>query len=281
MRLVSIILLTIAVLLGVPLVALVLYSLFRSYRLNRRWRALEIPSSREVFSEAMVADLPPLVQRYFLHALKPGAPLPVSVQLKNAAQYTLKPGATASPFREQRIITPYHGGIWKTSAYTNRMQVYENAYYQDGEAEEGGQAYWLVPLRYKMNSAPDLAKLFRCRLIAESVFVPAALLPQHGVVWEQLDEQHARASLTVDGVTLPLTLQIDPDGRLREVRFDFWNCKGTPVWRDIPSGLIVHAEQTYGDYTIPSDYSLTLWYKTPEREPGISLRYAVEQAQFR
>ena len=48
------------------------------------------------------------------------------------------------------------------------------------------------------------------------------LLPQFGVRWDALDDESARATLKIGEETVALTLFVEPDGKLREVRILRW-----------------------------------------------------------
>ena len=52
--------------------------------------------------------------------------------------------------------------------------------------------------------------------------MPTTFLPQLGAVWEEIDDLHARVTLTVDDLTSTLTLTIDEEGRLKEVVLLWW-----------------------------------------------------------
>jgi hypothetical protein len=54
-------------------------------RLARTEQALRAEKPREVFSEALVNDLPAPAQRYFRHAIQPGPRLARSVRLRSPA----------------------------------------------------------------------------------------------------------------------------------------------------------------------------------------------------
>jgi hypothetical protein len=270
-----------AAVLVIPVLVLVFLRVRHLVQFMWAWRSLRVPAGREVFSEALVADLPPRVQRYFLRAIKPGARLPVSATMRIGAWAKFSLSDPGHAFEERRILTPFRGGVWMTRSFTKRLREISDAFYADGLGVERGTAYWLIPIIFTLYSVPDITRLFKRRMIAESALVPSALLPQRGVCWEMLDESNARATITCAGETVPLTLRIDPDGRLCEVMFDHWNVKGTGgVWRDIPSALVMHRERSFGDYTMPDDYTMILWYNTSEREQGATLRYTISEATF-
>ena len=74
----------------------------------------------------------------------------------------------------------------------------------------------------KNTKNPDIAKSAAGRLIAESRWLPTTFFPQLGAVCEEIDDLHARVTLTVDDLTSTLTLTIDEKGRLKEVVLLRW-----------------------------------------------------------
>lgn len=266
--------------LATPLSILGLMRLARERKLSRLAHALDVAPRQERFSEALVADLPEVAQRYFRHAIQPDTPLAGAVRMKIAGASRAKPGLPPTMFREHRSITPGRGGLWRLHIATQPVAKTAYAYYLDGAAREYSDYLGFVPIR--MLYVPlHMAKLFLGRVMFESIFVPSALLPQRNTVWEQLDDEHARVTIEVDGERMPLDLHIDADGRLQEVRFPWWNIKNTGgKWRYTPCGLTIQAEQRFGGYTIPSHYTLMFWYKSDEQDPTLTLEYTIQEAVF-
>jgi hypothetical protein len=54
------------------------------------------------------------------------------------------------------------------------------------------------------------------RYLAESVWVPTALLPRPGLVWTAIDDSHARATLTDGATTVSLDFAFAPTGEITE-----------------------------------------------------------------
>lgn len=70
---------------------------------DRVWRELEqTPSSGQVFSPAMVDDLPDPARRYFLHAIQPGTPLASTAHLRQAG--SLRLGEQWAPFSAEQVL---------------------------------------------------------------------------------------------------------------------------------------------------------------------------------
>jgi hypothetical protein len=110
---------------------------------------------------------------------------------------------------------------------------------------------------------PDVSRSARGRLAIESIWCPASLLPQRGVTWEAIDVRTARATLTIDGEAIPLTVTVGPSGDLRSVKIDRWgNLTPDGHYAAIPFGADILAEHTFGGYTVPSDLTVSWWHET-------------------
>lgn len=265
--------------LATPTLALGSARLLHNRRIQNVRRALSATPSQEVFSEELIADLPDVVQRYFRHAIQPGAPLVSSGKMQIRGRSKVEPEAEYMSFVEQRTITPHRGGLWELRVETKPWKL-AWGYYADGTGREESAYYGVIPIRM-INTPLHISKVFLERSMFESIFVPSTLLPQHGVTWEARDQHHACAKLAVDGQTLALDLTIDDQGSIKQVLFDHWNIKGTGYkWRYIPCSYTIHAENTFDGYTIPSHYTITFWHNSAERGPGLSVEYWIDEVSF-
>lgn len=271
-----------ALLLGLPLLVLLGLRLKRHRQVSYARRVLAVEPDGEVFREELIADLPPVVQRYFRHAIKPGTPLARSAELDVTASYRSENMTETVDFTEERVVTPHRGGLWRLVTKSRPIWLAQYAYYAHGAGEEKGAHWDLIPIYFSLYTTEGITRVFRGRSAYEAVFVPSTLLPSRGVQWEAIDDDHACAKITVDGETIPLRLKVDADGCVQEVTFDQWNIKGTGgEWRYIPCGLKIKQEQTFGGYTIPADYTFTIWYNSTERDPSFTANYTIVRAQFR
>jgi hypothetical protein len=79
----------------------------------------------------------------------------------------------------------------------------------------------------------DLASGALHRYLAESVWLPTALLPGAGVTWEPIDDNAARATLTDSGVSVSLDFRFNEKGEIVSVytpaRYRDVNGKGVPT----------------------------------------------------
>jgi hypothetical protein len=252
-------------------------------RLQRIYEALEIELSDEVFSETMVADLPPLAQRYFRHAIQPGTPLASSLQLKftGNTQFGAKSPKLWSIEGSDIRITPQRGFVWKETMKTGPVIHNGTLYYANNKGEVLWRFFDFIPDPAKSGGGADTAKGMLGRFITQYIWTPFALLPQRGAVWEEIDEEHAKVTVSVDGTPVTLTLMIDPDGRLRESVSLRWGAKTKDgSFAYFSYGITVDAEETFDGYTIPSRLSATWCYEDSNREAPLIFHYQVEQACF-
>ena len=101
------------------------------------------------------------------------------------------------------------------------------------------------------------------------------MLPQYGVVWQEVDSLHANVTLTVDDLTATLTLTINKEGRLKEVAL--------PRWKDdikefVPFGVVIEEEQEFGGYKIPS--RLRGGWQYGSEQYGEFFRFTIEPGMF-
>lgn len=68
-----------------------------------------VPGQTQTFDAAAIASLPPVAQRYLVHAIAPNTPLATAVRLRIHGQIKLK---AWSPFRAEQVIYPQRGMIW-------------------------------------------------------------------------------------------------------------------------------------------------------------------------
>jgi hypothetical protein len=258
-------------------IALKTWRIADNRRTGRLWRSLQLPPTGETFTEEMVQDLPPPAKRYFLHAIAPGTPLASSVYLRMTGAIKLSPQADWLPLNARQILAPPEGFVWKASAGKGLLSLSGRDYYTRGS---GGVLFWLWHHLPVVNAGgPDVSRSARGRLAAEASLIPSALLPHRGVKWEPLDDTSARAIITVDNEAVPLTLSVEPNGRLRHVSFLRWgNQTEDRSYQHIPFGAAAEEERTFGGYTIPIKLSIAWWFNTNRHFDFF--RASIEEALF-
>jgi hypothetical protein len=211
------------VFLGVFLIAIILYGRSRwqaeTNQLLATLTAARVPIQPNTYNSAELDDLPQPVQRYFRTVLKDGVPLVAVVNIEHIGTFNM--GAADDnwkPFTSrQRIITQLPGCLWDARIPLIPGGV---AYIHDafvaGRGVLEAKLFGLLTVM-EMPSSPQLDQGELMRYLAEAVWYPTSLLPSQGVVWDPVDDTHARATLTSGSTTVTLTFQFDEQGLIKIV----------------------------------------------------------------
>jgi hypothetical protein len=240
---------------------------------------LESAAGRPVerFCPELVADLPGPARRYFLHAIRPETPLAHAAQLTMAGESRLGPRLPWLPFRARQLLAPPDGLVWEANVGQGLTRFAGADTYAHGRGQVAFRLWDLLPVARA--GGPDVSRAARGRLAIESIWQPAALLPQRGVTWTSIDDRTARALVPIDGETIPLTLTIASDGGLQRVTMKRWgNLTPDGQYASIPFGADACAERTFGGYTVPSDLRVSWWYGTERAFPFF--RASLAQATY-
>jgi Family of unknown function (DUF6544) len=225
------------------------------------WQSLEATSTHQVFTEDMVSDLPAPARRYLLHAIRPGTPLMSSVSLEMRGTMRLKPGQEWMPMKARQILAPPKGFVWRAEVGAGLMHFSGGDHYANGSGRVRFWLWGIIPL-VKQEGA-DVSRAALGRMTCETIWLPSSLLPRRGVKWEALDDESARATMKIGEETITLTLFVEPDGRLREVRILRWgNQTEDGSFGYVPFGGQIQEERAFGGYTIPSKVSVGWWIGT-------------------
>lgn len=244
------------------LAALAFVKLADDRHVDAIWRALEqTGDTRQIFTEALVADLPDPARRYFLHAIRPGTPIASRIHWRYTG--TMKPSQQMPELSlsANQIIAAQRGFVWKTVAHKGPLVVTAADYYCDGDARMRISLFGLIPV---INATgPDLARSGLGRLLVESIAIPASLLPGPNVQIEPLDESHFRAVVNLRGELTPITIAVDAEGCVKQMMMPRWgDLTDDGHFEYIPYGATVEEERTFGGYTIPSRIRVAWWYGT-------------------
>lgn len=247
----------------------------------KSWLAVE--PGQEVFSPDMVKGLPEPAQRYLLRAIQPGTRLANSLRLAFDGTVQHGPKTRKWPLQGRDIvITPGKGFVWPEKILTGPLPRYGILYY----AKETGRVCWSLWNLFRdpakvSRKGPNTTKSLAARFASQYIWIPSALLPQRGVTWEAVDGSHARAVVRVGEETVPLTLEIDPQGRLKTVEFPRWGAKNPDgSYSYFPFGLEIEGEKTFGGYTIPAFVRAMWCFRSEDREPPLTHEYGVTTAVY-
>jgi hypothetical protein len=255
------ILLSIAVLLAIAFLILVVIRIKNDNEVSKIWQELADLPTEHVFTEDMVASLPSPVQRYFLHAIAPGTPLASSVTLEMSGSFRLGEDKPWVPMQAKQRISLLKGFVWQATVGRGLSQFVGADYYIKGTGRMRFSLWGLVPL---VNAhTHDIARSSLGRLAGEFVWLPSALLPQQGVIWQAIDERTVQANFVIDDEPVTLTLIVDADGKLLKLSLPRWgDTTEDGSWDCIPFGVEFQAEQQFGGFTIPSQMNAGWWFGT-------------------
>jgi hypothetical protein len=137
----------------------------------------------------------------------------------------------------EQILAPPYGLLWKLSAGRGALRISGS----DGfDGEISWVRFWLLktlPI-VRAGGTRDHARAAFGRVVAEAVFwAPAALLPQHGVTWEAVDADTARATVAYNGMTQSVDVTLAQDGQPTTVVIARWSdANADKVYRLQPFG---------------------------------------------
>ena len=216
------------------------------------------------FTPDLVAELDEPVRRYFTHAIREGAPLADRFRLTMAGR--IKVGRLWLPFtatqksERDSFVWAARVGIGPLTVITVTDQYVDGAGLMQGLLF-GRRTMFHVDDEATTRSAAGRTALEAC------VLVPASLLPASGVQWRAESDEHIVASWQLGPERPDVEIRIAPDGGIRAVSLERWGRVGTPGFHYIRCGADIHAEQRFGDFTVPSRMSVSWWHGTAHTTP--------------
>jgi len=203
----------------------------------------------------MVQDLPEPARRFFLFTIAPGTLLRTAAEIKMVGEISL--GTKKEPnymaMRARQILAPPHGLVWVLEAGRGPMRI-------DGSDGIDGRSswtrFWLLKTIPAVRAGGDRDHLRAAfgRVIAEAVFwTPASLLPQHGVRWEAVSEDVARATISANGMVQTVDVTVAEDGRPTKVTIPRWsNANKEKIYREQPFGGCLSEFREFEGYRLPT-----------------------------
>jgi hypothetical protein len=223
------------------------------------------------FSEAEVRDCDEPVRRYFCRAIAPGTPLAQAVRLRMRG--SIKIGKPWLPFRSNELLAPLHGYSWPATVAGGLLRGSDT--YADGQAAMTWRL--LGVLRVIHTSGPNVARSAMGRAVAESVWLPTALLPRYGVRWRAEDDHHLIAVVSIEDSMTSLHITIDDAGLVTTVHIDRWNDpEGTGRFDWCPFGIEVRGSRSFPcGITMPAEGTGGWFHGTDRWDEGAFMRYTI------
>jgi len=222
-----------------------------------------------LFEPAMVSGLPEIAQRYFRRAIAPGTPLRTTVELEMRGTFLLGDKSRYQTYEmtARQILAPPSEFVWLPHMKSGPMRITGS----DGlVAGAPWTRFWLMGLLPVANerASPDMQRSAVFRSAMEGIWVPASLLPQNGVTWEQAGPDTARVTLQKVQPPIVLELTLAADGAVREVVGQRWsNANPEHVFRLQPFGGTIEADAAFDGFTIPSVVRVGNHFKTDDFLP--------------
>jgi len=249
------------------------------------WAALE--NAREPdpprYDPVMVADLPEVAQRYFARAIEPGTPLHRTVRLEMEGSFIMN--GNEMPMTARQILAPPDRGfVWQAEVGSGLMRFAgSDGYHAPGVgARDSWTKFWLhglIPLA-RIGGSEDHARAAATRVMLESVWAPASLLPQFGAEWEQTGPDTAEIRFDTTRGIEPMQITLDVAGNLIEVQALRWtDANPERVYRLQPFGGRMLEMGRHGGFLIPTRVELGNMYGTPDYAPFFLA--TITEAEFR
>lgn len=200
----------------------------------REVRRLARDANGRTFTRDQLAGLPAPVIRYFEFALTPSQPLARTARIEHRGEFRRSLDAPWSPFTSlQHVSADPPGFVWDAKIRMSPVvTVRVRDSYLEGTGSMKAGVAAVIPVVNAWGTT-DLASGALHRYLAESVWLPTALLPGGGVTWEPIDDSTARATLTDFGVTVSLDFRFNDKGEIVSVytpaRYRDVNGKGVPT----------------------------------------------------
>ena len=193
--------------LATPILGIAVGRAVAAHRLRRAVRMLLAPAADApalTYHAAQLAGLPAPVQRYFRHVLTEGQPYLRGLRLRHDGRFKtdLKKDWMVIT-GEQYIAAEPAGFIWQG---TTRWFVARDAY-EAGRGSLRVRLLGAVPVVNGHGPHYDAGELLRW--LAESAWLPTALLPGAGIAWAAVDEQSARLTFTQNGQSASLLMHFN------------------------------------------------------------------------
>ena len=217
------------------------------------WQGLitQANSPSGFFDPTSIDDLPEPARRYFRFSIAPGSPIISAVELDMTGELGLGTldDPKYSPMTAKQLLAPPHGLVWRVQAGAISGS--------DGATPASSWTrFWLfglIPVVRAGNNEDHRRSAFG-RVVAEAAFwAPATLLPSDQVRWEAIDEDSARAIISIDGLEQNVDVTVAPDGQPTQVVILRWsNENPNREFKAQPFGGYLTDFRRFGGYMLPT-----------------------------
>jgi hypothetical protein len=175
------------------------------------------PPITAVYAPDEVAGLPAPVVRWFGFALKPGQRFIRAAQIRQEGSFARKRGVWCR-FRARESFTVLPPAFsWDARIRMSPLvSVRVRDSYRNGEGVTLAKMAGIITLANQRDT-PEIASASLLRYLAETPWLPTALLPCAGVAWDALDDTSARATLVDAGITVSMDVRFGTEGQITSV----------------------------------------------------------------
>lgn len=154
-----------------------------------------------------------------------------------------------SPMTAQQVLAPPHGLVW-------RVRVGALSGSDGATPTSSWTRFWLfglIPVLRAGNNE-DHRRSALGRVVAEGAFwAPATLLPGDNVRWEAIDENSARAIVSINGFEQNVDVTVSQNGQPTQVVISRWsNENPNREYQLQPFGGYLNDFRQFGGYTLPT-----------------------------
>lgn len=176
----------------------------------------EIPTPGKIVNEEMIQHLPTLVQRWLRSSGVVGKELTYNLRLKQTSKMRTAPSQPWMELEaEQYFSVEEPAFIWQVHTRMKGMPVNGRDKYMDGKGSMVITASGLIRVVDAAGAEIDQGSMLR--YMGEMCWFPSAALSRY-ISWEEIDNNHARMTMTYKGLKAQGVCTIDDKGRL--LRFD-------------------------------------------------------------
>lgn len=243
--------------------------------LNALWKSASI--GNKVFDPELLTDLPDPARRYLECAIAPSTPLASAVRLWMHGD--IKLGKKWHPFKGEEVICWNRGMIWRATTWMNGLPILGADRIVDGVGMMQWKILGLLPVMQA--SGEDLTRSGVGRVQAELIWLPSVLC-NPDISWTELNASQVQANFTALGEPAKLTLTVNNQGMLGQVKLDRWGNPEGEAFRSVDFGGMVEEIGTFDGYTIPTRLRVG-WYFGSDRfeSEGEFFRCTIDKAIYR
>jgi len=174
------------------------------------------------YSQTELEGLPAPVQRYFQKVLRDGQPMVSRAKFSQQGQFNMSETEVKwNPFTATQVAIAQPPGFdWDGHIQmVPGLNTFVHDTYRSGVGNLHASLLGLFTVA-AMHDTPELNQGELMRFFAEAAWYPTALLPSQGVLWEAIDDNCARGTLTDGATTVSIVFRFNSEGTIDTFRAD-------------------------------------------------------------